>query len=79
LRREPQTEANWLRGHDRLVEQGHKRLDPGREVDGGADHGEIEPRILALGRADIAVGDRAGMEADADLQGRPGPWQCAVR
>src|SRR5580704_11155135 len=51
---------------DRLVQRFGYRLDPADEIDGRADHGEIEP----VGGADIAVDGRADVKGDDDLERR---------
>src|SRR5579862_6776267 len=51
---------------DRLVQRLGDRFDPADEIDGGTDHGEIQP----VGGADIAVDRRADMKGDDDLERR---------
>src|SRR5712664_1395572 len=52
------------RDEKRTIEPLGQRLEPAREIDGGADGGEIEP----VDGADIAEDDLADMNADTDAE-----------
>ncbi len=65
-----------LGGKQRCAKNLGQAFEPERQVDGGADHGEIQ----SIQRADIAVDDVADVQADPGFEDGPfGPGAAAVQ